>query len=330
MAAATGATARVAPCLPPLQLVPRAPAAGSAHRNIVACRPGLTALPPPPPRCRWQQQRRASVHASDPSAAGPSSALEALHDATERGDLRGVQAAIEQLQHPERELDVLVVRGNGVPQAAIHRAAQGGKETCMKVLMLSGADRDLRDGAGRTPIALAAAAGQEECVEVLISGGVDKSAADAQQRTPLHAAAAAGQERCARQLLNARVAVDPRDAASATPLMLSAAVGSVPCVRALLAYGADAAATDSTGATARQLAALGGHRAAELYLLAVESTAAASPGHPTRAELLAGQDQRLDTIFRLACAGKDEAALRDLEREVRQLVQQQGQAERLL
>ena len=31
--------------------------------------------------------------------------------------------------------------------------------------MLSGADRDLRDGAGRTPIALAAAAGQEECVE---------------------------------------------------------------------------------------------------------------------------------------------------------------------
>ena len=34
-----------------------------------------------------------------------------------------------------------------------------------QVLMLSGADRDLRDGAGRTPIALAAAAGQEECVE---------------------------------------------------------------------------------------------------------------------------------------------------------------------
>lgn len=88
--------------------------------------------------------------------------------------------------------------------------------------------------------------------------------------------------------------------------MQSAAVGSVPCVRALLAYGADAAATDSTGATARQLAALAGHRAAELYLLAVESTAAASPGHPTRAELLAGQDQRLDAIFRLACAAKDE------------------------
>lgn len=44
-----------------------------------------------------------------------------------------MQAAIEQLQHPEQELDALLVRGNGIPQAAIHRAAQGGKETCMKV-----------------------------------------------------------------------------------------------------------------------------------------------------------------------------------------------------
>lgn len=100
--------------------------------------------------------------------------------------------------------------------------------------------------------------------------------------------------------------MDPRDAANATPLHLAATVGSVPCVRALIAYGASAAATDSTGATARQLAALGGHHAAELYLLAVESTAAASPGHPTRAELLAGEDQQLDAIFRLACSAQDE------------------------
>ncbi|KAI7836569.1 hypothetical protein COHA_009586 [Chlorella ohadii] len=283
-----------------------------------------------PPQCR-RQQLRTTAGAGEAGAAGsPSSGLDALHDAVERGDLRGVQAAIEQLQHPEQELDTLVVRGNGIPQAAIHRAAQGGKETCMKVLMLSGADRDLRDGAGRTPIALAAAAGQEECVEVLLSGGVDKSAADAQQRTPLHAAAAAGQERCARQLLNARVAADPRDCNTQTPLHLAATVGSVPCVRALLAYGADAAATDSAGSTARALAALSGHRAAELYLLAVESTAAASPGHPTRAELLAGQDQQLDGIYRLACSAKDEAAQQELEREVRQLVQQQGQAGRFL
>lgn len=97
----------------------------SAHRPV----PGLTW----PPRCR-RQQLRTTAGAGEAGAAGsPSSGLDALHDAVERGDLRGVQAAIEQLQHPEQELDTLVVRGNGIPQAAIHRAAQGGKETCMKV-----------------------------------------------------------------------------------------------------------------------------------------------------------------------------------------------------
>lgn len=96
------------------------------------CPSGLTSPPPPPHRRR--QPLCAATAAGQAGAAGsPSAGLEALHNAVERGDLRGVQTAIEQLQHPEQELDVLLVRGNGIPQAAIHRAAQGGKETCMKV-----------------------------------------------------------------------------------------------------------------------------------------------------------------------------------------------------
>jgi hypothetical protein len=46
--------------------------------------------------------------------------------------------------------------------------------------------------------------------------------------------------------------------------------------------------------------------------------------------LLAGQDQQLDAIYHLACTAQDEAALQDLERQVRQLVEQQGQAGHLL
>ena len=98
------------------------------------CPSGLT-LPPPPLLLRRRRQPLcAATAAGQAGAAGsPSTDLEALHNAVERGDLRGVQAAIEQLQHPEEELDALLVRGNGIPQAAIHRAARGGKETCMKV-----------------------------------------------------------------------------------------------------------------------------------------------------------------------------------------------------
>lgn len=50
----------------------------------------------------------------------------------------------------------------------------------LQVLLLWGADRDLPDADGRTPIWLAAAAGESECVEVLLSGAVNKHAADAQ------------------------------------------------------------------------------------------------------------------------------------------------------
>lgn len=57
-----------------------------------------------------------------------------MHAAVVAGDLPGVQAAVEALQHPEQELDTLVtLDGEAVAMAPMHRAATGGKETCLKV-----------------------------------------------------------------------------------------------------------------------------------------------------------------------------------------------------
>lgn len=50
------------------------------------------------------------------------------------GDLPGLQAAVGLLQHPEQELDVrLRLEGEAAAMAPLHRAASGGKETCLKV-----------------------------------------------------------------------------------------------------------------------------------------------------------------------------------------------------
>lgn len=57
-----------------------------------------------------------------------------MHAAVVAGDLPGLQAAVVALQHPEQELDTLLtLEGEAVAMAPMHRAATGGKETCLKV-----------------------------------------------------------------------------------------------------------------------------------------------------------------------------------------------------
>ena len=265
----------------------------------------------------------------------PSPELARVHKAAEAGDVPGLTAALGELQQPEQEIDALVLRsGESIAQAALHRAAAAGRETPLKLLLLHGAERDLADSAGRTPLICAAGAGADECVAVLLSGGVVRSVADAAGRTALHAAAAAGRQRVVWQLLNERVAVDARDAGGATPLHLAAAAGvcgSVPILRALLSAGAPMLAVDWRGRTPRQVAEAGSHAAAALYLMAVEATTRAAPGHPTRTELLATAGDLAD-IYRVACeaerAGAPGGEVADaLAAAVRQLLERQGQAE---
>ncbi|KAL4424384.1 hypothetical protein ABPG75_001685 [Micractinium tetrahymenae] len=285
----------------------------------------------------WNNQpaRVPAPPAAEAPAPPPSPEVLQVHAAIAAGDLPALQAAVEALQHPERELDVLVkLEGDATALAPLHRAAVGGRETCLKFLLISGADRDLPDSAGRTPFFCAAEAGQEECLEVLLSGGCIRTAANAAGRTAVHAAAAGAHERCLWQLINARVPVNARDGDGATPLHLAAAAGSVPCLRALLSAGAAPLAVCSRRArTPRQVAAAGDHAAAVLYLTAVESTAQAAPGRPTRAELLAEQGE-LAGIYKLACRAQKAApggeaaqqALDALKQEVMALVERQGTA----
>ncbi len=105
----------------------------------------------------------------------------------------------------------------------------------------------------------AARLAQLERAKELLAAGADVNVADWRGFTPLMWASAAGNAALVRSLLDAGAVPDRRATDGTTALMLAAANGFVDVVRLLLSRGADAAVVKG-GATARQLAAGRGHQ----------------------------------------------------------------------
>ena len=96
-----------------------------------------------------------------------------------------------------------------------------------------------------------------ERVMVLIAEGADVNLADRAGFTPLHFAAQAQQETVAQVLLSAGALVDARDSYGKTPLsvaLFNVRDGDGAVVRVLLAAGADPEAQNNFGVSPRGLA----------------------------------------------------------------------------
>lgn len=107
-------------------------------------------------------------------------------------------------------------------EGALHIVVKRGDQTYLRYLLQKGADPNLRDGEGRTPLALAVNGGHAELVPVLIAGKANVNLGNGSGETPLI------------------LAVQRRDVATA---------------RALLAAGADPDQTDNVaGMSARDYA----------------------------------------------------------------------------
>ncbi|UPT75019.1 MAG: ankyrin repeat domain-containing protein [Elusimicrobiota bacterium] len=130
---------------------------------------------------------------------------------------------------------------------------------------------------GMTALTAAAALGRADSAKALLAAGADVNLADALGSTPLHKAAflpigkdlaAAGKAKreVAAVLLAAKPKLNAKDKQGWTPLMLAAANGDAELVGALLSAGADAAVKLPTGKNARELAEQGGHAAAAALL----------------------------------------------------------------
>ena len=158
---------------------------------------------------------------------------------------------------------------------------------------------DVRDGYGQTPLSRAAEGGHEAVVRLLLEKGAAIESKDDYRRTPLSRAAEGGHEAVVRRLLEKGAAIESKDDYRRTPLSRAAEEGHEAVVQLLLEKGASIESTDYRGQTVLSWAAEGGHEAMVRLLLekgaAIESedddsqtvlSRAASRGHEAVVRLL--------------------------------------------
>jgi tetratricopeptide (TPR) repeat protein/ankyrin repeat protein len=139
--------------------------------------------------------------------------------------------------------------------ALVHWAAACGSEACVRALLAAGADKDVGDHQGATPLAFAARRGHAACALALLEAGADANAGDVAGRTPLHwACAADGSCELVAALLRGDADANARDRGGQTPLHWAAKLANAAAVRVLLAHGAKRAARDIEGRMPRVLA----------------------------------------------------------------------------
>eukprot|EP00755_Sulcionema_specki_P024591 Sspe_Gene.81538::Locus_52381_Transcript_1_1_Confidence_1.000_Length_4700::g.81538::m.81538 len=90
----------------------------------------------------------------------------------------------------------------------LHEAARWGHRRCLQKLRELGATVDIRDNLGCTALHVAARFNQLACLKTLLRMGAQPTALDADGNTPLHLAAANGHARCVSLLVEIRGMVD--------------------------------------------------------------------------------------------------------------------------
>ncbi|XP_048253956.1 uncharacterized protein LOC125381451 [Haliotis rufescens] len=160
---------------------------------------------------------------------------------------------------------VVATRGGStecVDKAVAVVAASVGSTECVDVLLKAGANMNVKNNTGDTPLHKAVAAGaaawngSTECVDVLLKAGPDVNVQNNAGDTPLHKAAAATRDRsaeCVDVLLKAGADTNVQNNTGDTPLhtaaVAAARYGSTGSVDALLKAGASVNVQNNTGDT---------------------------------------------------------------------------------
>jgi len=127
----------------------------------------------------------------------------------------------------------------------IHDATQKGDIEGVKQHLAAGADVNVKDDSGLTPLHYA---GGKEIAEILIAEGADVNAkSDGSGVTPLHFAADRGHTEVVELLITAGADVNAKNTFSVTPLHSAASEGHKEVGELLIAEGADVNVTSILG-----------------------------------------------------------------------------------
>jgi ankyrin repeat protein len=155
--------------------------------------------------------------------------------------------------------DPNAIATDGTKRTPLHVAAQSGNAGVVLHLLLAGAQLNVQDALGMTPLHYAAQY-DEQTTRLLIERGADVNAAGPGKITPLHSAAQKGLASCVRTLIEAGARVSPAQSANlSTPLHLAASAGNATACEVLVAAGAKVHHFDLHDRTSLHCAAIGGH-----------------------------------------------------------------------
>ena len=159
-------------------------------------------------------------------------------------------------EHPQH----VTVRG-GREVTPLHVAASEGHSDILFLLIEHGADVNVRDIKGGTPLHRESDSkkARSEAGQLLLNRGADIDAQDDYKHTALIYASAWGNAEFARMLLERGAVIDARDNLGRTALHWTAINGRTEVVRLLLVRGADAHVRDEDGFTPSEYVSQTGH-----------------------------------------------------------------------
>lgn len=180
-----------------------------------------------------------------------------LHDAAAKGDVEQVERLIARGFDPNNTFDPRIPRDcmKDNSYTALHLVALNGwteKDSYIKITNLligAGANLNIPDSDGRTPLAKAVICGANKIAKLLIDAGAKLDVRDNDGYTPLHNAANYGNTKSTNLLIEAGVDLNVETGCGCTPLHVAVYYANIEVVRLLIAAGANLEAKDDRSKT---------------------------------------------------------------------------------
>ena len=171
------------------------------------------------------------------------------------------------------------------------------------VKMLVRCDPDTRDKMGYSALHIAVSNNVPSCIQPILGLGADINIRNDEGETPVMLASMMGHEVILASLLKAGAAINLVDVGGGGCLHMASGSGHIPCIALLLKNGVEVDLSDNTGTTALMMASSGGHKAAVSMLLEAGASLDKQNGQGMCALYSAVHGGHLDLVRMLLEAG---------------------------